>query len=165
MAKKAKMKSLLTWREAEIEKILKSFVDQYVETSQGMSADFAQQDKVDKINRSLAEQYSVIISTKYLPVVKQMISFQEEDLMNNLYGRIQAKPQDDISMNKKYKRCFCQFMYDKDCVNVKAERVDLIKNVDPVDAAILTLFAMVTTKRSKNDNMLQLIVCGINSAG
>jgi len=158
---------LLTPKEVQAELLLQKYVNEFqaLYKSEGMSADFAMQEKLDQINRKISNEVSVILSTKYKPVLKEMMTIEEEDQMNNMYGRIFAKPQDDRIMDLNYKRCFRAFMDDTDCVSIKAENEKMLKNISARDAAILTLFSMVTTKRTRNDNILQLIVSGTTSSG
>jgi len=158
---------LLTAKEIQAEAFLRETVEIYDKThvpDPGKSADLALQEKFEAINKSLS-QYSCIFGYRYINVLKQLIGMQENDSLNNIYGKIIAKPQDEELMNRNYQKCFEAFFGDVEAVHVKVQQPHFLKNISPREAVILTMWSMVTAKRTRNDNMQQLIVCGINSSG
>jgi len=130
---------------------------------EGVPIDLVQQEKFETLNRDMSE-ISVILASKYKPVLRNMMSIKEEENLNNLYSTIKATTGDDLEMAVKYKRCFNAFVNSPE-VSFVAKNKEYLKNIAEMDYFILEYFAMLTNKRQKHDNLLQLICCGKNSSG
>lgn len=160
-------KLLLTGRELQTEEFLREFINEFESRhvqEEGASADLAGQDKWETVNRDMNE-ISVILANKYKSLLRNIISIKEEDHLNNLYCHVRATADDPKEMALKYSNCFDAFVDATDCVSFKAENQGYLKNVEAKDYFVMAYFAMVTNRRQKNDNLLQLVCSGVNSSG
>jgi hypothetical protein len=69
------------------------------------------------------------------------------------------------AMVNRYKKCFNTWIDASSCVSFKATNTRLLGSVSAKDMYILTFFAFLTCKRTKNDNILQLGLVGCSTAG
>jgi len=130
---------------------------------EGAAIDLVQQEKFGTLNRNMSE-ISVILASKYKPVLRNMMSIKEEENLNNLYCSIKATSGNDLEMAVKYKRCFKAFINSPD-VSFATKDNEMLKNIAKMDYFVMGFFAVLTNKRQKHDNLLQLICCGKNSSG
>lgn len=159
------LEQLLTKKEKLTEQFLNQVLaGQRRDGACGTSADMSHQHRIETAEKKLAE-VSMILAHKHKSMISDVVAQQESKLLNRRYGRIKAKPKSDVDLSKNYRKCFDAFVNSEDCVSFRAPHKQLLKNIKIRDAFTLTFFSMNTTKRSENDNILQLIVCGETSCG
>lgn len=153
------------------EKLAEQFMLELLDTFQkkhgeelGFSADLSFQEKIVKAEKKMNE-CSMILAHKYQPIIREVIAQQAQQHMDDKYGIIKAKPSKEEDWSKQYRKCFLSFLFDEDCVSLKAENKDLLKNLNIRHYFTLVFWAMNTCKRQAGDNLLQLVVCGKTSCG
>jgi hypothetical protein len=108
---------------------------------------------------------SFVLGHRLESVIRFVINQREQFQLKDLYGNICASTPPQELSSLAYQKCFDTFVDCQDAVSIKAGDPLLIGNIDPRDAFVLTFFSIVTMKRSKGDNLMQLIICGRSSTG
>jgi hypothetical protein len=115
----------------------------------------------------LLHNSSIMLSHKFLPIIKTYITEEYNSAMHSGLATVTLPDEPIQLMAKRYFRCFKTFIESENCISFATgnKNFDANSRVTLRDLFVLTLFAMVTCKRTKNDNMLQLILSGITSCG
>jgi midasin (ATPase involved in ribosome maturation) len=160
------VEQLLSTREKHVEEFLHMFFDSLEKENKfaGMSADLAQQSRFDEAFKKVSE-LSLVLSHRLESVIKFVLNQREQNTLKGLYGNIQASGPSQEESSEAYQKCFNTFVDCLDAVSIKAGDPLLIGDLCPREAFILTFFAFITMKRSKGDNLMQLIICGKSSTG
>jgi len=162
-------KKYLSAKEVMIDDFLVDFVNKHeASTSQhgasGCAADMAQQKAYEAVEKEMTS-LSVILSQRYKSHIQHILSLKDDDQQKEVFGSIQAHVDEDQDMADSYRACFDAFVDDTESVSFVASSKGVLKDIEPKDAFILTFYAIATTRRSANDNILQLILSGVTSSG
>jgi hypothetical protein len=109
--------------------------------------------------------HSVILLHRVQPVIKLMLEHKLAHAMDQSFGTLQTFEPSLVDMVSKYQSCFNIWIDASDCVSFKATNERLLGKIQTKDMYILTFFAFLTCKRTKNDNVLQLGLVGCSTAG
>jgi hypothetical protein len=106
-----------------------------------------------------------VFSHKLEALIKFILNQKELTQLKGLCGEITAYSPPLSQSSIAFQKSFNRFIDAENCVSIKAGDGTLIGALSPKDVTILSLFAFATVRRSKSDNVLQIIVCGMNSTG
>ncbi|MGV0986822.1 MAG: hypothetical protein ACOYB2_19935, partial [Limnohabitans sp.] len=158
---------ILSARDRKMDNFLLLFEDYIKRTTKiesGTSACLSAQQKFEYAE-FLLQKCSPVLAHKLKPMMMEVLANQNIKNSKKKFASIVAEPSKDEDLSRNYNRCFNAFLNDKNCVNFKAIDKKLLKGLAIKDAFILTFFTMNTTKRTANDNVLQLAVTGVTSVG
>jgi hypothetical protein len=157
---------LVSEKDKTIVELIKEILDETDEEQKNNAqpADVAEQDRLDTTLKKLSD-VNPVLSMRHEPLVKHMISQQNDVQLKNLYGVIKATAPDETESSLKYKKAFDTFLNSVDCVSIVAGDPQLIGKLEIRDAFLLSYFSQLTVRRTESDNLLQLIICGKSSCG
>jgi hypothetical protein len=156
--------SLLSKKEKKEEKFVDEFMTSFEKNDfqPAASADLNQQEKLQQAQLKLADR-SIILAHRFSPFLKQYVANKEQKLLNEKFAVIKSKKTSIEQMAENYRVCFNTWINAKDDVHFKAS--DRVGNIDILHAFTLTFFSFLTNRRQPGDNMLQLVISGLNSCG
>ena len=156
--------SLLSKKEKNEEKFVDEFMTSFEKNDfqPAASADLNQQEKLQQAQLKLADR-SIILAHRFSPFLKQYVANKEQKLLNEKFAVIKSKKTSIEQMAESYRVCFNTWINAKDDVHFKAS--DRVGNIDILHAFTLTFFSFLTNRRQPGDNMLQLVISGLNSCG
>lgn len=108
---------------------------------------------------------SIMLAHKYGPIMKQYIAEEYDSMVYSSLATVEVPEKSVLCMSSQYLACFKAFIEATDCLSFATGNPKLLGKVAPADVFVLTFFAMITCKRTKNDNTLQLVLSGITSCG
>ena len=129
-----------------------------------------EQDFLYDMEKKLASA-SILLSNKYGPILKQLMSQKQQQIFSDIYVRIPKSLQaisssnaENLNLSVVYNNCFSNWI-DSSCISIHSPNKILLKNVLPKDMYILTFYSMACVKRTKFDECFSLAVCGKSSTG
>lgn len=128
------------------------------------SADLSAQERLAHAQKTLADT-SIILAHKYGPIIKDFVTRQEDEVLNNKFATIKATPESSVEMAWKYRNCFNTWINAKDDVSIKVREKEELGKLSPVDAFTLLYFTTMTSRRQTGDRLLQLVVSGETTCG
>jgi len=159
--------NLLTKRQQNEEKFLNGLMTSFEKNDfqVAASADLNHQERLQQAQLKLAEK-SIILAHRYNPLLKQYVANKEQISMNEKFAIIKSKRSSLDEMAAKYKICFNSWINAKDDVHIKVSQPEnQLGNISVLDAFALIFYSVITNRRQPGDNMLQLLISGLNSCG
>jgi len=161
--------SILTPKEKKVDMFLKEIMNtisenEIIDDTAVVAADLTHQRRLDLV-RKVMNDYSLVLSHKFEPILKLSLENDEAAAMNRRYADIVEIPLDDFEMADKYWICYNAFINDLHSVNLRCGNKMLLKNIEIRNAFALVFFAMLTVRRQMCDNVISLAVVGKSSTG
>ena len=157
---------ILSNKDRDIEEFIRTFVNQdFTSNQNATAADLSGQQSLEKAQQNLCEQGGIVLAHKLWPIMKDMFVQFESMKISKLFAEVEAEEEDLYEMANCYATLFEQYINDDESVRFQAHNLDLLKNVHIKDAFVLIYYAMLTTKRTRSDNILQLLISGVTSTG
>jgi len=158
---------LLSKKEKDEEKFLDELMTSFEKKDfePAASADLNQQEKLQQAQLKLADK-SIILAHRFSPLLKQYVANKEQKLLNEKFAVIKSKKTSMEEMAENYRVCFNTWINAKEDIHLKASKpADQLGKISIDHAFILTFFSFLTNRRQPGDNMLQLVISGLNSCG
>lgn len=99
------------------------------------------------------------------PCVKTILAAKGYSELENEYATIQVTSLPPLEKALLYRRMFDRFINAPNSISLACSNHRLLGEIDIKDVFVLTLFCMITCKRVRGDDMLQLFVSGQSSSG
>jgi hypothetical protein len=158
---------LLSKKEKNEEKFLDELMTSFEKNDfeAAASADLNQQEKLQQAQLKLADT-SIILAHRFSPLLKQYVANKEQKLLNEKFAVIKSKKTSTEEMAENYRVCFNTWINAKEDVHLKVSKpVDQLGKISIDHAFTLIFFSFLTNRRQPGDNMLQLVISGLNSCG
>ena len=158
---------LLSKKEKNEEKFLDELMTSFEKNDfeAAASADLNQQEKLQQAQLKLADT-SIILAHRFSPLLKQYVANKEQKLLNEKFAVIKSKKTSMEEMAENYRVCFNTWINAKEDVHLKVSKpVDQLGKISIDHAFTLIFFSFLTNRRQPGDNMLQLVISGLNSCG
>jgi hypothetical protein len=153
---------LLTAKDASIEHYLTQLIN-LLELPENATADEIQniwnKDVLEKVS-----QLSPILALKLNPIINHMLSTKLNQIISDGLAHVTTHLEPSSDMIGKYKKCF-EHWIDSPHVSFKTNNKCAIGNIKMKDYFILQYFTMVTCRRVRADNCLQLGLSGESTVG
>jgi hypothetical protein len=105
------------------------------------------------------------LSHRVQPIVQLLLEEKLAKAMDKSFLTVEIAEPVLEDMANRYNKCFNIWIDASQHVSFKATNTRLLGNISAKDIYILTFFAFLTCKRTKNDNILQLGLVGCSTAG
>jgi hypothetical protein len=158
---------LLSKKEKNEEKFLDDLMTSFEKNDfeAAASADLNQQEKLQQAQLKLADT-SIILAHRFSPLLKQYVANKEQKLLNEKFAVIKSKKTSTEEMAENYRVCFNTWINAKEDVHLKVSKpADQLGKISIDHAFTLIFFSFLTNRRQPGDNMLQLVISGLNSCG
>ena len=158
---------LLSKKEKNEEKFLDELMTSFEKNDfeAAASADLNQQEKLQQAQLKLADT-SIILAHRFSPLLKQYVANKEQKLLNEKFAVIKSKKTSTEEMAENYRVCFNTWINAKEDVHLKVSKpADQLGKISIDHAFTLIFFSFLTNRRQPGDNMLQLVISGLNSCG
>jgi hypothetical protein len=158
---------LLSKKEKNEEKFLDGLMTSFEKNDfeAAASADLNQQEKLQQAQLKLADT-SIILAHRFSPLLKQYVANKEQKLLNEKFAVIKSKKTSTEEMAENYRVCFNTWINAKEDVHLKVSKpADQLGKISIDHAFTLIFFSFLTNRRQPGDNMLQLVISGLNSCG
>ena len=158
---------LLSKKEKNEEKFLDDLMTSFEKNDfeAAASADLNQQEKLQQAQLKLADT-SIILAHRFSPLLKQYVANKEQKLLNEKFAVIKSKKTSTEEMAENYRICFNTWINAKEDVHLKVSKpADQLGKISIDHAFTLIFFSFLTNRRQPGDNMLQLVISGLNSCG
>jgi len=158
---------LLSKKEKNEEKFLDDLMTSFQKNDfeAAASADLNQQEKLQQAQLKLADT-SIILAHRFSPLLKQYVANKEQKLLNEKFAVIKSKKTCTEEMAENYRVCFNTWINAKEDVHLKVSKpADQLGKISIDHAFTLIFFSFLTNRRQPGDNMLQLVISGLNSCG